>query len=93
MLRNISRIRVASYLLLISYIVIGLVLVSWVPASVFAAIGLFVLVGTFGLLIMRLRCPNCGKPTHYNTVRLFGHRMDAWTPWMPKTCQRCGDPL
>ncbi len=46
-----------------------------------------------GLYVMLLRCPRCKKPVLQNSIGVLGREVFIWTPWVPRCCTRCGEPL
>ena len=45
-----------------------------------------------GIGLMGLSCPYCRTSLLYREERLFGVRMHAFWPSLPKTCPKCGRP-
>ena len=54
---------------------------------------LFALAIFLGIYSLSLKCPNCNKRVLHNTINISGIKMDIWTVWIPKTCQRCGNRI
>lgn len=45
-----------------------------------------------GIGLMGLSCPHCHNSLLYREESLFGLRVRAFWPSLPKTCQKCGRP-
>ncbi len=60
------------------------------PVIAFLAVPYAALIG---LLLGRIRCPNCGAHVGWQTYRIFGFLIRMRLPYIRKLCDHCGYDL
>lgn len=52
------------------------------------------IIGIIGFLLNTLKCSCCQKPVLYKPSKLLGkYDVIISTPWIPKNCTKCGEPI
>jgi len=87
-LRRNYRIIVALWFVLGSVLMIGSVYVGE-----YILILLLLFTVAIGVYCLTLKCPSCGKSVLHNPVKILGNDLYIWTPWIPKSCAKCGEKL
>jgi hypothetical protein len=85
-----SKIRFSYFLLFIN--ALGCIALTELVSQWFIVL-LFLIAGSIGIYLIRVKCPTCGKPVLYNPIHLLGVTAWIWTSWVPRRCTRCGTPL
>jgi hypothetical protein len=59
----------------------------------FVAISIIIILIAYGILAVKLKCPNCGGFRFRTSFVIFKLKFYIWIFWTPRKCSTCGYPL